>query len=227
MDYWLKAFASVPFWQLLGGYFVCGVSTSMISTHYVPYAIEEGFSPSVAATAFGLMSALNVAGALLAGVLGDRVGRKNLLALVYLMRGMGYVVLLTAPGPVGAVRVCGHSRLLVDSDGAAHYIADGRGIWAEEHRHSQRRNFHGSPDRGRAVHTVQRHHEGFDGGVHDTVRGRGPVPAVREHRQFLDTGETLLLQVCLCSGAHFHIERGGASCETVFIQNTPSGSTYL
>ena len=98
VDYWLKAFASVPFWQLLGGYFVCGVSTSMISTHYVPYAIEEGFSPSVAATAFGLMSALNVAGALLAGVLGDRVGRKNLLALVYLMRGMGYVVLLTAPG---------------------------------------------------------------------------------------------------------------------------------
>lgn len=97
-DHWMKAFASVPFWQLLGGYFVCGVSTSMISTHYVPYAIEKGFSPSLAATAFGVMSALNIAGALLAGILGDRVGRKNLLALVYLMRGMGYVVLLTAPG---------------------------------------------------------------------------------------------------------------------------------
>ena len=97
-DHWMRAFASVPFWQLLGGYFVCGVSTSMISTHYVPYAIEKGFSPSLAATAFGVMSALNIAGALLAGILGDRVGRKNLLALVYLTRGMGYVVLLTAPG---------------------------------------------------------------------------------------------------------------------------------
>ena len=97
-DYWMRAFSSVPFWQLLGGYFVCGVSTSMISTHYVPYAIEEGFSPSLAATAFGVMSALNVAGVLFAGILGDRIGRKNLLALVYLTRGMGYVVLLTAPG---------------------------------------------------------------------------------------------------------------------------------
>ncbi len=98
VDYWMRAFASVPFWQLLGGYFVCGVSTAMISVHYVPYAIEKGFPPSVAATAFGLMSALNVAGVLLAGILGDRIGRKNLLALVYLMRGMGYLVLLTAPG---------------------------------------------------------------------------------------------------------------------------------
>ena len=98
VDYWMQAFASIPFWQLLGGYFVCGVSTAMISTHYVPYAIEKGFSPSLAATAFGVMSALNVAGVLLAGILGDRLGRKNLLALVYLMRSMGYVVLLTAPG---------------------------------------------------------------------------------------------------------------------------------
>ncbi len=98
VDHWARAFASVPFWQLLGGYFVCGVSTAMISVHYVPYAIEEGFSTSVAATAFGLMSALNIAGVLLAGMLGDRIGRKNLLALVYLTRGMGYVVLLTAPG---------------------------------------------------------------------------------------------------------------------------------
>ncbi len=98
VDYWMQAFASIPFWQLLGGYFICGVSTAMISTHYVPYAIEKGFSPSLAATAFGVMSALNVAGVLLAGILGDRLGRKNLLALVYLMRSMGYVVLLTAPG---------------------------------------------------------------------------------------------------------------------------------
>ena len=98
VDYWMRAFGSVPFWQLLGGYFVCGVTTAMISTHYVPYAIEKGFSPSLAATAFGVMSALNVAGVLLAGILGDRIGRKNLLALVYLMRGMGYLVLLTAPG---------------------------------------------------------------------------------------------------------------------------------
>ena len=98
VDYWMRALGSPPFWQILGGYFICGVSTSMISTHYVPYAIEKGFSPQLAATAFGVMSALNVAGVLLAGILGDRIGRKNLLGLVYLMRASGYLVLLTAPG---------------------------------------------------------------------------------------------------------------------------------
>lgn len=98
VDYWTRALGSVPFWQILGGYFICGVSTSMISTHYVPYAIEKGFSPQLAATAFGVMSALNIAGALLAGILGDRIGRKNLLGLVYLMRASGYLILLTAPG---------------------------------------------------------------------------------------------------------------------------------
>ena len=98
VDYWLHAFKSMPLWQLCGGYFVCGVTTTMMATHYVPYAIEEGFSASTAATAFAVLSALNMIGVLGAGFLGDRVGRKNLLAFIYGMRGVGYAVLVTAPG---------------------------------------------------------------------------------------------------------------------------------
>ena len=77
---------------------MCGVTTTMIATHYVPYAIEEGFSASTAAMAFAVLSALNMIGVLGAGFLGDRVGRKNLLAFIYGMRGVGYAVLVTAPG---------------------------------------------------------------------------------------------------------------------------------
>lgn len=98
VDYWLHAFKSMPLWQLCGGYFVCGVTTTMMATHYVPYAIEEGFSASTAAMAFAVLSALNMIGVLGAGFLGDRVGRKNLLAFIYGMRGVGYAVLVTAPG---------------------------------------------------------------------------------------------------------------------------------
>ena len=96
--YWLNALRSVPFWQIAGGYFVCGVTTSMISTHFVPYAIEEGFSPSAGAMAFGVLSGLNIIGVMGAGMLGDRLGRKNVLAAVYATRAVSFLVLLTVPG---------------------------------------------------------------------------------------------------------------------------------
>lgn len=98
---WMQAFRSPPMWQLLGSYMVCGITTNVIAAHYVPYAVEEGFSPAVAAFAFGLLSLMNLAGVLSIGFLGDRFGRKNLLALVYGVRGLGFAVLLLAPGMWG------------------------------------------------------------------------------------------------------------------------------
>lgn len=93
------AFCSLPFWQLTGAYFVCGFTTANMSTHFIPYAIGQGFSPSTAATAFGLMSGFNVVGVTVVGVLADRFGGKDLLACVYAARGGAYAMLLLAPGP--------------------------------------------------------------------------------------------------------------------------------
>jgi MFS family permease len=98
VEHWQQSFRSTPMWQLCGGYFVCGFTIALISTHFVPFAIERGVSPATAATAFGLMSGLNVVGVLVVGALADRGGRKNLLGLVYALRGCAYVALLLAPG---------------------------------------------------------------------------------------------------------------------------------
>ena len=100
-DRWITCFASFPMWQLSGAYFVCGFTTALISAHFVPFAIEEGYSQSMAATAFGAMSGLNVLGVLVAGWLGNRFNRKNLLALVYFLRGCAYIALLVIPGLLG------------------------------------------------------------------------------------------------------------------------------
>lgn len=96
---WRAALGSWPFWQLTGAYFVCGFTTAILTTHFIPYALDRGFTASTAAAAFGLMSGLNVAGVIVAGTLADRVGRKNLLAWVYAARGGAYAMLVLAPGP--------------------------------------------------------------------------------------------------------------------------------
>ena len=101
VDQWRQSFRSAPMWQISGAYMVCGVTTGIISAHFVPYAIGQGVSASMAATIFGLMMGLNVLGGLGAGVLADRFGRKNVLAAVYFTRGVGYVLLLLLPGSLG------------------------------------------------------------------------------------------------------------------------------
>lgn len=98
---WFTCFGSFPMWQLSGAYFVCGFTTALISAHFVPFAIEEGYSQSMAASAFGVMSGLNVLGVMVAGALGDKFNRKNLLALVYFLRGCAYITLLVVPGLLG------------------------------------------------------------------------------------------------------------------------------
>lgn len=101
VDKWADSLHSLPIWQLSGSYFVCGFTTLIISVHFVPYAIDRGVSPTMGATIFGVMMGLNVVGGIGAGLLADRFGRKNVLAMVYLMRGTGYVVMLLVPGTFG------------------------------------------------------------------------------------------------------------------------------
>ena len=101
VDKWSESFRSPPIWQMSGAFFVCGFTTLIMSVHFVPYAIDLGVSPGVAATIFGVMMGLNVVGGLGSGMLADRFGRKNVLASAYLIRGCGYIALLLFPSTVG------------------------------------------------------------------------------------------------------------------------------
>ena len=101
VEKWSESFRSWPMWQISAAYTVCGITTGMIAAHFVPYAIGQGLSGTLAALAFGVMMALNVVGGLGAGFLGDRFGRKNLLAAVYVLRGIAFIFLLLFPGATG------------------------------------------------------------------------------------------------------------------------------
>ena len=100
VKYWRDSYKSAPMWQLSGSYFICGVTTGILAAHYVPFAIDTGASPSTAALAFGLMMGFNTIGVLAAGFYSDKIGRKNLLGIVYATRGLAYAVLLLTPGTI-------------------------------------------------------------------------------------------------------------------------------
>ena len=99
VEYWPKAFNSAPMWQLAGGFFVCGFTTAIIATHFVPFALDRGFAPSTAAIAFGMLGGLNVISILIIGTLSDKFGRKNLLGIVYAVRGLAYSMLILFHAP--------------------------------------------------------------------------------------------------------------------------------
>ncbi|MEM9788589.1 MAG: MFS transporter [Pseudomonadota bacterium] len=91
----LKILKLPAFQILFWSYFICGYTTSgVIETHFRPYAAFCGFGPVPSATAYGLLSAVNLAGMILAGWLTDRMNRPLLLGLIYLLRGVTFIILL-------------------------------------------------------------------------------------------------------------------------------------
>lgn len=85
-----------PAFQILfWSYAICGYTTSgVIETHFLPYAAICGFGPVPSATAYGLLSAINLGGMILAGWLTDRVNRPMLLGGIYLVRGLSFLILV-------------------------------------------------------------------------------------------------------------------------------------
>lgn len=81
----------ILFWSFL----ICGFTTTgVIETHLLPYASFCGFPPLPSATAYGILSAVNLGGMALSGYLTDRVHRPALLGSIYLVRAASFVLLL-------------------------------------------------------------------------------------------------------------------------------------
>jgi MFS family permease len=73
--------------------FSCGVAFFQ-SAHLVAFALSKGFSAATGAIALGVFGAAAAASALIFGWLSDHYGRVRVLALSYLVRGLGTLVLV-------------------------------------------------------------------------------------------------------------------------------------
>jgi MFS family permease len=88
------------FWYLALSFFVCGVTTSgLIDTHFIPYALDHHVAAVTAATAFGVLSLVNMIFTTLSGAVSDRLGYTRLLGWIYAGRAVTLVYLLFAGDP--------------------------------------------------------------------------------------------------------------------------------
>lgn len=87
------------FWLLTCGFFICGFTTAgVIKIHLIPYAVSCGFPPLESAFAYGLLSFFSMLGMIGCGYLTDRVNRPMLLAGIYCMRALTFILLMQIAG---------------------------------------------------------------------------------------------------------------------------------
>ena len=92
-----EAFKYPSFQLLMAGYFVCGFQVVFIGVHMPSYLKDKGLSPQVASYALALIGLFNVFGTYAAGVLGQRMPKKNILSFIYLARAVAISVFLLVP----------------------------------------------------------------------------------------------------------------------------------
>jgi predicted MFS family arabinose efflux permease len=100
-----EAFAYPSFLLLTAGYFVCGFQVVFIGVHLPSYLRDKGLSPEVATTALALIGLFNVFGTYVAGVLGQRIAKRHVLAGIYLLRALTIVAFITTPVTPASVYV--------------------------------------------------------------------------------------------------------------------------
>lgn len=83
---------------LLGlGFFVCGFQVVFIGVHLPAFLLDEGLSIGLGTTVLALIGLFNIFGSLGAGWLGSRFGKPQLLAGIYLARGVAIAAFVLLP----------------------------------------------------------------------------------------------------------------------------------
>ena len=102
-----EAFQTQGFWLLTIGFFVCGFHVTFIGLHLPAYISDQSVGMSffgkpispleLGGWAVGLVGLFNIAGSLIWGWLGSRFQKKDMLALLYALRALAFIVFLVLP----------------------------------------------------------------------------------------------------------------------------------
>jgi len=92
-----EAFACKSYNLLLLGFFVCGFQLAFITVHFPPYLSDLGFNASVGAWCIAIIGICNVVGAYCAGMWSKANVKRNMLCIIYVLRGVAIFAFLVLP----------------------------------------------------------------------------------------------------------------------------------
>ncbi len=92
-----EAFGYGSFRLLMAGYFVCGFHVVFIAVHLPSYLKDKGLGPEVATMALALIGLFNIFGTYGAGMLGERLAKRHILAGIYALRALVIAIFILAP----------------------------------------------------------------------------------------------------------------------------------
>ena len=92
-----EAFQTKSFLLLTAGFFVCGFHVTFVAVHLPAYITDQNLPNWVGGWALALIGLFNIVGTLLFGYLGDQGSKKNLLALLYSLRGIVFLLFIMLP----------------------------------------------------------------------------------------------------------------------------------
>ena len=92
-----EAFGHRSYVLLVLGFFTCGFQLLFITVHLPSYLVDRGLSVDAGAWAIGTIGLFNIIGSITAGWLGDRMPKRYLLSIIYLLRSLAVVVFISLP----------------------------------------------------------------------------------------------------------------------------------
>ncbi len=89
-----RAVRTSDFWFLAGTFFICGAtSNGLVGQHFIPHAVDHGFTAVAASGALAVMGLFNFIGTIASGWLTDRIDPRRLLLVYYGFRGVSLLFL--------------------------------------------------------------------------------------------------------------------------------------
>jgi sugar phosphate permease len=89
-----RAVRTSDFWFLAGTFFICGAtSNGLVGQHFIPHAVDHGFTAVAASGALAVMGVFNFIGTIGSGWLTDRLDPRKLLLVYYAFRGVSLLFL--------------------------------------------------------------------------------------------------------------------------------------
>ena len=84
-----EASRTLVFWVLFVAFFVGNFATAAVTTHFIPFLVEHGYSPALAAAIIGWTGAMQLPGRMLFVPIAARLGARTMVGAVFFAQALG------------------------------------------------------------------------------------------------------------------------------------------